>query len=369
MRELSAYTLIHEEYLDDIKSAGLIFRHKKSGARICVLSNSDENKVFCAGFRTTPENSTGVPHIIEHSVLNGSKNFPSRDPFMQLAKGSLNTFLNAMTYPDKTIYPVASCNDTDFKNLMHVYLDAVFYPNIYKRREIFMQEGWHYELESADSELTINGVVYSEMKGDLSNPESVVREAIQNGLFPDNTYGVNSGGNPDHIPELTYEYFLDFHRRYYHPVNSYIYLYGNIDVEERLEWLDREYLSHFDIISLDSHIEPQKEWGGIREVKKTYSVGSEDDVKGKTFFAYASLCGDVTSVEECIAWDVISDALIYTPGAPIKQALLDAGIGRDITGGFNNQMLQPFFTVIAKDAKAEDKDRFYEIIENSARTG
>lgn len=367
LRELPAYTLIHEEYLDDIKSAGLIFRHKKSGARICVLSNSDENKVFCAGFRTTPENSTGVPHIIEHTVLNGSKNFPSRDPFMQLAKGSLNTFLNAMTYPDKTIYPVASCNDTDFKNLMHVYLDAVFYPNIYRRREIFMQEGWHYELESADSELTINGVVYSEMKGALSNPELVVYEAIQSGLFPDNTYGVNSGGDPDHIPELTYEYFLDFHRRYYHPVNSYIYLYGDMDVEERLEWLDREYLSHFDIISLDSHIEPQKEWGGIREVKTTYSVGSEDDVKGKTFFAYASLCGDVTNVEECIAWDVISDALIYTPGAPIKQALLDAGIGRDITGGFNDQMLQPFFTVVAKDANSEDKERFYEIIEKTLR--
>ncbi len=366
LRPLPAYELVSEEYLGDIKSCGLYFRHKKSGARVCVFSNDDENKVFCAGFRTTPENSTGVPHIIEHSVLNGSENFPSRDPFMSLVKGSLHTFLNAMTYPDKTIYPVASCNDADFKNLMHVYLDSVFHPLIYKRKEIFMQEGWHYELASADDELTINGVVYSEMKGALSTPDSVVYENVQQRLYPDNTYGVNSGGDPDHIPELTYEAFLNFHRSYYHPVNSYICIYGDVDVEERLEWLDENYLSDYDIIDLDSTITLQPEIGGVIEASDTYSVGAEDEIDGKSYFAYASLCGNV-DVLEGAAWSAISDALIYAPGAPIKQALLDAGIGNEIYGGYNDHMRQPFFAVIAKEAKSEDKDKFFEIVDNVLR--
>ena len=367
LSSLPAYELRHEEYLDDIKSCGLVYRHKKSGARVCVLSNDDENKVFCAGFRTTPENHTGVPHIIEHTVLNGSKHFPSRDPFMQLAKGSLHTFLNAMTYPDKTLYPVASCNDKDFKNLMHVYLDSVFYPNIYSRKEIFMQEGWHYELDSADDELKINGVVYSEMKGALSTPDSILYENLSQYIFPDNTYGVNSGGDPDHIPELTYEYYLNFHRRYYHPVNSYIFLYGDMDVEERLNWLDENYLSNFDLIDVDSHIEPQPEFGGVHNVSDTYSVGNDDEVDGKSYFAYASLCGNALNVEECEAWDALSSALIYAPGAPIKQALLDAGIGKDISGGFNDQLLQPYFCVVAKEADAADRERFFEIIDETLR--
>lgn len=361
-----AYELVKEEYLSDIQSCGMFFRHKKSGARVAVFSNDDENKVFCAGFRTTPENSTGVPHIIEHSVLNGSEHFPSRDPFMSLVKGSLHTFLNAMTYPDKTIYPVASCNDTDFKNLMHVYLDSVFHPLIYKRPEIFMQEGWHYEMNSPEDDLVINGVVYSEMKGALSTPDSVVYENIQQLLYPDTTYGVNSGGDPDHIPELTYEYFLDFHRRYYHPVNSYICIYGDVDVEERLAWLDENYLSNFDIIPLDSHIDVQPEWGGVREAEGSYSVGADDETDGKSYFAYSSLCGGVSAVEAA-AWEAISDALLYAPGAPLKQALLDAGIGNEIYGGYGNHMLQPQFSVIAKEAKAEDKDKFFEIVDRVLR--
>ncbi len=361
-----AYELVKEEYLPDIKSCGMFFRHKKSGARVCVFSNDDENKVFCAGFRTTPFDSTGVPHIIEHSVLNGSEHFPSRDPFMSLVKGSLNTFLNAMTYPDKTIYPVASCNDTDFKNLMHVYLDSVFHPLIYKRPEIFMQEGWHYEMNSPEDDLIINGVVYNEMKGALSSPDSIVYENVQQLLYPDTTYGVNSGGDPDHIPELTYENFLNFHSRYYHPVNSYICIYGDIDVEERLAWLDENYLSDYDVIELDSHIELQKEWNGIREESGSYSVGAEDETEGKSYFAYASLCGGVSAVESA-AWEAIADALLYAPGAPLKQALLDAGIGNDVYGGYGDHMIQPQFSVIAKEAKAEDKDKFFAIVDKVLR--
>ena len=211
-----------------------------------LIENSDENKVFNIAFRTPPKNSTGVAHILEHSVLCGSREFPLKDPFVELVKGSLNTFLNAMTYPDKTCYPIASCNDRDFQNLMHVYLDAVFYPNIYKKEEIFRQEGWNYHLEKKEGPLKYNGVVYNEMKGAFSSPDDVLEREIMNSLFPDTTYGCESGGDPVNIPDLSYEEFLDFHRQYYHPSNSFIYLYGNMDMEEKLEFIDSHYLSAFD---------------------------------------------------------------------------------------------------------------------------
>ena len=242
---LDAYELLSREEIRDVRAEGYLLRHKKTGARIAVLSNEDENKVFSIAFRTPPKNSTGVAHIIEHTVLCGSRKFPLKDPFVELAKGSLNTFLNAMTYPDKTVYPVASCNDRDFQNLMDVYLDAVFYPNIYQNEKIFRQEGWHYQLEREEDPLTYNGVVYNEMKGAFSTPDEVLGRAMMNALFPDTPYGVESGGDPEVIPELTYEEFLEFHRTYYHPSNSYIYLYGNIDIEEKLNWLDREYFKPF----------------------------------------------------------------------------------------------------------------------------
>ena len=221
VEDLAAYEVLEKREIADIHSLTCLCRHKKTGARVALISNDDENKVFYIGFRTTPEDSTGVAHITEHSVLCGSRDFPVKDPFVELVKGSLNTFLNAMTYPDKTVYPVASCNDKDFQNLMHVYLDAVFYPNIYQNEAIFRQEGWHYELDEA-GELTYNGVVYNEMKGALSDPDSLLRREIPSALYPHTTYRVESGGDPEEIPMLTYEKFLDFHRTYYHPSNSYI---------------------------------------------------------------------------------------------------------------------------------------------------
>ncbi len=361
-----AYQLEYEEYLDDIKTAGMVLRHKKSGARICVMSNDDENKMFCAAFRTPVENDTGVPHIIEHSVLNGSKNFPSRDPFMQLVKGSLNTFLNAMTYIDKTLYPVASCNEKDFKNLMNVYMDAVFYPNIYKRREIFMQEGWHYELNSPEDELTVNGVVYSEMKGATSSPYSALYDALLKGMFPDSPYGKKSGGDPTYIPDLSYEQFLDFHRSHYHPSNSYIFVYGDCDMDERLRWMDENYLSAFDAIDPHSEITPQPRFGSKEPLRITdkYSVSSTDEVDGKSYFAYGALCNSALNVTEATAWDIISEVLIYSAGAPIKQALFDAGIGNEIGGGYETHMIENMFLVTAKEAKSEDLDKFYTIVRN-----
>ena len=253
-----AYELLRKEELKGIKSTGYLLKHKKSGARVLLVENDDNNKVFSIGFRTPPSDSTGVPHIMEHSVLCGSRNFPAKDPFVELVKGSLNTFLNAMTYPDKTVYPVASCNEKDFQNLMHVYMDAVLYPNIYQHEEIFRQEGWSYKLDSKEDKLSYNGVVYNEMKGAFSSPEGVLDRVVLNTLFPDTSYANESGGDPEFIPDLTYEQFLDFHRTYYHPSNSYIYLYGDMDMEEKLNWLDQEYLSRYDAADVDSEIRLQK---------------------------------------------------------------------------------------------------------------
>ena len=229
IEKLSAYRVVEHKTIEEMQSEGIVLEHKKTKARLFLVSNDDENKVFCIGFRTPPDNDCGLPHILEHSVLCGSDKFPLKDPFVELVKGSLNTFLNAMTYPDKTVYPVASCNDKDFQNLMDVYMDAVLHPNIYKEEKIFRQEGWHYELESKDAPIIYNGVVYNEMKGAYSSPESLLDSVTQKTLFPDTCYGKDSGGDPVHIPELSYEKFLDFHRTYYHPSNSYIYLYGDMD--------------------------------------------------------------------------------------------------------------------------------------------
>ena len=270
IEDLTAYEVIEKRQIDDIGSMSWLLRHKKTGARIALLSNDDENKVFYIGFRTPPTDSTGVPHIVEHTVLCGSRDFPVKDPFVELVKGSLNTFLNAMTYSDKTVYPVASCNDKDFQNLMHVYLDAVFYPNIYNEKKIFQQEGWHYEMEDENSPLTLNGVVYNEMKGAFSSPDEVNDREVVNSLFPDTTYGVESGGDPKVIPELTYEQFLAFHGKYYHPSNSYIYLYGNMDMAEKLEWMDEKYLSQFDRIEVDSALKQQTAFENPVEKYKEY---------------------------------------------------------------------------------------------------
>ncbi len=365
LENLQAYNLIREEELIDIHSLGLLFRHNKTGAKIVVISNDDDNKVFSIGFRTPPANSTGVPHIIEHSLLCGSKEFPSKDPFIELAKGSLNTFLNAMTYPDKTIYPVASCNATDFQNLMHVYMDAVFYPNIYKKEEIFMQEGWHYELEDENAELKLNGVVYNEMKGAFSSPEQQLFRTIQNSLFPDTAYGVESGGDPDHIPELSYSEFLDFHKKFYHPSNSYIYIYGDMDVKEKLDWIDNAYLSKFEYENIDSEIKLQKPFERINHVEAEYSLGENEDCCENTYLSYNVAIGNSLDSDLCLAFQILEYVLLSAPGAPLKQALLDAGIGKDILSSFDSETYQPIFSIIAKNTEKEQKDQFVALIRST----
>lgn len=350
--------------LGDINAEGLMMRHKKSGARIVLLANDDPNKVFGIAFRTTPKNSTGVPHILEHSVLCGSEKFPVKDPFTEMDKGSLRTFINAFTSSAWTCYPCASCNDKDFKNLVNVYMDAVLHPLIYRRKEIFLQEGWHYELESPDAELGINGIVYSEMKGAFSNPDRSAFRVLREAMYPDTTYGVESGGDPAVIPELSYEEFLEFHRTYYSPANSYIYLYGNADMGDMLAFLDREYLSGFDIIPVDSEVGLQKPFG-FKRVEKTYPIGEDEDETGRTYLEYAVKVLDGIDPKKAGAWDILSTILFSMPGAPVKKALIDAGIGSDVSGYINSDLRQPMVVITARETEADRADRFLAIIRDT----
>lgn len=366
---LAAYEVREEKWIREMESWGVVLEHRKSGARLFLMSNEDENKVFSIGFRTPPEDSTGLPHILEHSVLEGSEKFPVKDPFVELVKGSLNTFLNAMTYPDKTVYPVASCNAKDFQNLMDVYLDGVLHPAIYREPKIFLQEGWHYELESEEAPLQINGVVYNEMKGAFSSPESVLDRYTQAALFPDTAYRYESGGDPAVIPELTYERFLEFHRNYYHPANSFIYLYGDMDMAEKLEWLDREYLSAYDRADCraDSQIRLQKAFEKPVDREISYSVTEEEGEEGRTYLSVNTVVGTDLDPRLYVAFQILEYTLISAPGAPLRQALIDARIGQDVLGGYDSGILQPYFSVIAKNAQPEQKGEFLAVVKGTLR--
>ncbi len=355
------YKLEEQRDLPELEGTGYVLRHNKTGARVLLVENEDSNKVFSIGFRTPPEDDTGVAHILEHSVLCGSEHFPAKDPFVELAKGSLNTFLNAMTYPDKTVYPVASCNDKDYHNLMHVYLDAVFYPNIYKREEILKQEGWHYEIEDKNSDLTFNGVVYNEMKGALSSPDAQLERKIQGSLLKDTTYACESGGDPDAIPQLTRDQFLAFHTRFYHPSNSYIYLYGNVNFKEELEFIDREYLDHFEYRDCQSEIALQEPYKEPLVIKDTYSV-SEGDEQG-IYLSYNVVTGDSGDAETSMAMQMLDYVLFTMPGAPVKQALTDAGIGKEIDSFYDGGIRQPLFSIQAKQAGEGQEQAFIDTVE------
>ncbi len=359
------YEVLQERKINDLNSMGYILRHKKSGARVVLLSNDDNNKVFNIGFKTPPVNDTGLPHILEHSVLCGSKKYPAKDPFVELCKGSLNTFLNAMTYPDKTVYPVASCNDVDFMNIVDVYMDAVFNPNIYSREEIFRQEGWHYEMESEEGPLTYNGVVYNEMKGAFSDPDDLLSSYTFRALFPDNEYGNESGGDPDKIPELSYEEFLEFHKKYYHPSNSYIYVYGDMDMEKFLTYMDEEYLSQYDAKEINSEISEQKALDSPIDIVREYAVTEEEGTEENAFLSYNTVVGNVLDAKLYLAFQIIDYAIISAPGAPLKKALIDAGIGTDIYGSYENSIYQPMFSIVAKNADENRKDEFLGIIKDT----
>ncbi|WP_234120303.1 insulinase family protein [Clostridium hydrogenum] len=358
----SGFKLGKEMQIDEIKSKGRVFYHEKSGARLVSIENEDDNKTFSITFKTLPENSKGIPHILEHSVLCGSRKFPVKEPFVEILKGSLNTYLNAATYPDKTMYPVASRNHKDFRNLMDVYLDAVFYPNIYKYPEILMQEGWHYDIEGEDEKLHYKGVVYNEMKGVYSSPISVLLRKVDEVLFKDNTYGFDSGGNPDEITKLTYEEFIDFHKKFYHPSNSIIYLYGDVDLEKELKFINDEYLSYFNKMDIKNDIEMQKAFDKMEEREIEYSISNNEDEIDKTFFSLSFCTGNILDNETNFGLEILESILLETASSPLKRAIIEANIGKDVFGAIDNSILQPTFSIILKDSNLPEKDKFKNLV-------
>lgn len=361
-KSYSGFNVLRAEHIEEIDSTAYILEHAKSGAKLLFLENKDDNKVFSISFRTPPTDHTGIAHILEHSVLCGSEKFPLKEPFVELVKGSMNTFLNAMTFPDKTMYPIASRNNQDFRNLMNVYLDAVFFPNIYQNKNTLKQEGWSYYMESADAQLTYKGVVYNEMKGVFSSPDSVLEFETMKALFPETAYGMESGGHPDHITELTQEQFEKFHSDYYHPTNSYIYLYGDLDIASTLTFIDQDYLSRFNKKVINSAITLQAPFPKTVLVNGKYPLATGDSASEKTLFNMSFVVGQVAELEKSLALTILESVLLNMPGAPLKQALIDANIAQDISGNFLTSIRQPIFTITALGTEKEKFDSFINVV-------
>lgn len=355
-------------HVPEVDSDAYVMKHVASGARLLYLDNTDDNKVFYICFRTTPDNSKGTPHIMEHSTLCGSRKFPLKEPFVELAKGSLNTFLNAITWPDKTMYPVASRNDQDFHNLMDVYLDAVFYPDCLKNPQILMQEGWHYELEDKNAPITYKGVVYNEMKGALSAPEAQMEDVAMSALFPNTTYGVESGGDPEVIPSLTFKEFTEFHRRFYHPSNSYIYLYGDMDIEKTLAFIDDEYLSHFARHAVDSSVRTQAPFAERKTVEASFGIAEGEDLKKKAIHSFYVAFSDHMTTAESLGMKILNYTLIEMDGAPLKKAVIDAGIGNDLSGNYSDSYKQPVWEIEVTGSEPELQQKFAQVVDGTIRS-
>ncbi len=364
---IHGFRLIEQTHIDEINAEIHIFEHEKSGARLLHLENDDDNKLFSITFKTPPKDDTGLPHIMEHSVLCGSRKYPVKDPFVELNKGSLQTFVNAFTFADKTMYPCASRNEKDFHNLMSVYLDAALFPNIYQTPETLMQEGWHYELDDKDGEITYKGVVYNEMKGVFSSPDQTAWRKMGGLMFPDSPYGCQSGGDPDAIPQLTQEQFLAFHKKYYHPSNSQIFLYGDGNLDKQLQLINDDYLQHFDRITVEASIPMQKPFDTERELVDTYPISPEDDDIAKTYFNFGVITGTAVDPEHSMAMEILEHILLGTQASPLKQALLKAGIGKDVMGHFNNTILQTVFSVYVKNSDPDRKEEFKKIVFDTLR--
>lgn len=361
------FTLIEKQYVEELNSTAHVFRHD-SGAELLHLENDDNNKVFTISFRTPPENSKGIPHILEHSVLCGSRKYPCKEPFVELLKGSMNTFLNAMTFSDKTVYPVASTNEKDFVNLMDVYLDAVLYPKIYDKPEIFMQEGWHYDLEDPKDEIIYKGVVYNEMKGAFSSPEQVLFRHIQHSLFPEHTYGVESGGDPKNIPQLSYEEFIEFHKKYYHPSNSKILIYGDGSVEDRLKFLHEEYLNEFSKIEINSDVPYVTSIGQKKSIEYHYPISAEEDHTEKTYLSLNYVIGTSEDLELGMAFSMLDYILMESSAAPLKNKLNESRLGKDVFGMYNNQLKQPTYSIVVKNSEKSKINELKKLVQDTLQS-
>ena len=356
------FELIFEREIRELKGLVRFYRHILTGAEVLSIINEDDNKVFGICFRTPPSDSTGVAHILEHSVLCGSRKYPVKEPFVELIKGSLKTFLNAFTYPDKTCYPVASQNAQDFYNLIDVYLDAVFYPRL--TPFVLQQEGWHYELSDPDAPLAIKGVVYNEMKGAYSSPDSMLSELSQQSLFPDTTYGLDSGGDPRVIPSLTFERFKSFHEKFYHPSNARIYFYGNDDPDRRLEII-QGYLKDFSRAEPESAVPLQPLKAMPSRIVRSFAAGPEeagtDGLKSRVTVNW--LLPEVTDARLNLAFQVLEYVLTGMPGSPLKKALIESGLGEDIAGGgLETELRQLYFSIGLKGIRAEDAGKVENLI-------
>ncbi|MFH2048127.1 MAG: insulinase family protein, partial [bacterium] len=358
------FKLIEKRFVKEVNAECLYFEHSKSGAHLFKIVNDDANKTFSIAFKTIPESDAGTPHIMEHGVLNGSKNFPVKSPFDVLSKGSLKTFLNALTGSDVTLYPIASMNDKDYFNLMHIYLDAVFNPLIYDDPRILQQEGWHYELTDKDAPVEYRGIVYNEMKGAFSSPTRELHYQVNKALFPDNAYSYSSGGYPAAIPSLTYNQYLNYHRNYYHPSNSLIFLYGSGDIHGELQFIDSEYLSKYTRSDAKISMAIQEPFDKMKIVAAYYSVPEESEMENQSYLSLNFVAGLNIDRKLVTALDILTDVLVNQESAPIRLALQEAGIGREVRAGLND-FKQNVVQITVQNANPEDADKFYEIVTNS----
>jgi len=357
------FNLVQEQSIPELNATVKYYIHKRTGARLLSIINDDENKVFAINFRTPPKDSTGVAHILEHSVLNGSEKYPSKEPFVELVKGSLATFVNAFTYPDKTCYPVASQNLQDFYNLIDVYMDAVLHPLL--AEQTLMQEGWHYELNDPSEPLTYKGVVFNEMKGAYSSPDGILETRVINSLFPKHVYGVDAGGDPRHIPDLTYETFKAFHASYYHPSNSFIFFYGNDDPDKRLELMET-YLKPYKKIKVKSGVPLKKPFKRAKKVQYAYDAGQDTDIKKKHYLTVNWVLPDTSDPVMNFSLRILGNILLGTPASPLKKALLDSGLGEDMAGiGLEADVRQIIFSAGLKGTRARDAKKVEQLIFNT----
>ncbi len=370
MQDIHGFSLVEEQELSEVGGKVKLFKHNKTNAKLISVCNNDINKCFGVGFRTPPKNSTGVAHILEHSVLCGSEKFPTKEPFVELLKSSLQTFLNAMTYPDKTIYPVASTNTQDLYNLMDVYMDAVFFPRVRTEegRDILKQEGWHIDTsdvdENGNAKWQYKGVVYNEMKGVYSSSDSVLAEQSQHAVFPDTLYSLDSGGNPKNIPELSYEEFEEFHKLYYHPSNSYFFFWGDDDENTRLEKVN-EVISKFDKIEVNSSIELQERLTTARKIEVPFEATANEEEEDEAPRGHATVNWLLTpthEVEENILFLMLDHILTELPGSPLRKALIDSGLGEDINGHLETDLVQMYYSVGLRSIEAGKEDEMEALI-------
>ena len=366
---IHGFEVVNIRHFDQLKADVYEMKHQKTHAQLLWLDRDDDNKTFSIGFKTTPTDNTGVFHILEHSVLNGSDKYPVKEPFVDLLKGSLQTFLNAMTFGDKTVYPVSSRNDQDFINLTRVYLDAVFNPVAVKNPNVFYQEGWHYEIEKPEDDIFYRGVVYNEMKGAYSSGERVASQTLQEALFPDNCYAFESGGNPDYIPDLTYEMFCANHAKYYHPTNSYIFLDGKMDIDNMLAIINDEYLYKYDLN--DDVIEIEKQKPVVTDlVRKEYE---EVEVEDKTIVDFGYVIGNFDDYEKSAAFSIIASVLADNNQSPLKKAILEKGLAQDVSVAISDDIYQKYIEIMInntnEDKFTEIKDTIDEVFKDVVKNG